>query len=211
MARVHKFFKDNYPDVAFFTTSMMYKSLKANPQRTDCYANDWYCPLTSVYDLELSDKLRAKGHQVWWYTCCGPKHPYANMATTEYPFIEGRLLAWMSYLYRADGFLYWHVNMWQNAKRFDDSICYQPDFGVLQVASMAGDGQFLYPGEKGPLPSIRFANIRDGSEDYDYLTMCGASSRGECGELIKSMTEYTRDPALLREMRRRVAKRIIGK
>ena len=211
MARVHKFFQDNYPDVAFFTTSMMYKSLKANPERTDCYANDWYCPLTSVYDLELSEKLRAKGHQVWWYTCCGPKHPYANMATTEYPFIEGRLLAWMSYLYKADGFLYWHVNMWQNAKRFDDSICYQPDFGVLQVASMAGDGQFLYPGEKGPLPSIRFANIRDGSEDYDYLTMCGASSRGECGELIKSMTEYTRDPALLREMRRRVAKRIIGK
>ena len=211
MARVHKFFKDNYPDVAFFTTSMMYKSLKANPERTDCYANDWYCPLTSVYDLELSDKLRAKGHQVWWYTCCGPKHPYANMATTEYPFIEGRLLAWMSYLYRADGFLYWHVNMWQNAKRFDESSCYQPDFGVLQVASMAGDGQFLYPGEKGPLPSIRFANIRDGSEDYDYLTMCGASSREECGKLIKSMTEYTRDPALLREMRRQIAKRITGK
>ena len=211
MARVHKLFKERYPDVAFFTTSMMYKSLKKDPTRTDCYANDWYCPLTSVYDLELSEKLRAKGHQVWWYTCCGPKHPYANMATTEYPFIEGRLLAWMSYLYKADGFLYWHVNMWQNAKRFDDSICYQPDFGVLQVASMAGDGQFLYPGEKGPLPSIRFANIRDGSEDYDYLAMCGASSRGECGELIKSMTEYTRDPALLREMRRRVAKRIIGK
>ena len=117
----------------------------------------------------------------------------------------------MSYLYKADGFLYWHVNMWQNAKRFDDSVCYQPDFGVLQVASMAGDGQFLYPGEKGPLPSIRFANIRDGSEDYDYLTMCGATSRDECRELIKSMTEYSRDPALLREMRRRIAKRIMGK
>ena len=68
---------------------MMYKSLKANPERTDCYANDWYCPLTSVYDLELSEKLRAKGHQVWWYTCCGPKHPYANMATTDVPMHSG--------------------------------------------------------------------------------------------------------------------------
>ena len=57
MARVHKFFKDNYPDVAFFTTSMMYKSLKKDPTRTDCYANDWYCPLTSVYDLELSESF----------------------------------------------------------------------------------------------------------------------------------------------------------
>ena len=82
---------------------------------------------------------------------------------------------------------------------------------MKKVASMAGDGQFLYPGEKGPLPSIRFANIRDGSEDYDYLTMCGATSRDECRELIKSMTEYSRDPALLREMRRRIAKRIMKK
>ncbi|MBP5672297.1 MAG: DUF4091 domain-containing protein [Victivallales bacterium] len=211
MARVHKLFKERYPDVAFFTTSKMYVDLKKDPTRTDCYANDWYCPLTSVYDMEFSDKLREKGHQVWWYTCCGPKHPYANMATTEYPFIEGRLLAWMSYLYKADGFLYWHVNMWQNAKRFDESNCYQPDFGVLQVVSMSGDGQFLYPGEKGPLPSIRFANIRDGSEDYDYLAMCGESSRAECSELIKSMTEYSRDSNQLREMRRRIAKRIIGK
>ncbi|MBQ2336247.1 MAG: hypothetical protein II381_08040, partial [Victivallales bacterium] len=31
MARVHKLFKERYPDVAFFTTSMMYKSLKKDP------------------------------------------------------------------------------------------------------------------------------------------------------------------------------------
>ena len=64
MARIHKMFKERYPDVAFFTTSQMYNSLKRNPKRTDCYANDWYCPQTRAYDLELSDKLREKGHQV---------------------------------------------------------------------------------------------------------------------------------------------------
>ena len=211
MERVHSLFKERYPDVAFFTTSQMYQDLKKNPQRTDCYANDWYCPLTSRYDMELSDTLRAKGHQVWWYTCCGPKHPYANFATTEYPFIEGRLLAWMSYLYKADGFLYWHVNCWKNEKRFDESTCYQLDFAVVSVLSMPGDGQLLYPGATEPLPSIRLANIRDGSEDYDYLTMCGASSREECGKLIKSMTEYSRNPTMLRLMRRQVADKITGK
>ncbi len=211
MDRIHKMFKERYPDVAFFTTSRMYQDLKKDPTRTDCYANDWYCPLTSKYDLGLSDTLRTKGHQVWWYTCCGPKHPYANFATTEYPFIEGRLLAWMSYLYKADGFLYWHVNCWKNAKRFDESTCYQADFVVVSVLSMPGDGQLLYPGATAPLPSIRLANIRDGSEDYDYLTMCGESSRKECAKLIKSMTDYSRNPALLRQMRHEVAKRIAGK
>ena len=211
MARIHKMFKERYPDVAFFTTSQMYNSLKRNPKRTDCYANDWYCPQTRAYDLELSDKLREKGHQVWWYTCCSPKHPFANIATTEYPFIEGRLLAWMGYLYRADGFLYWHVNWWQNARRFDETTCYQLDFTVASVKSMPGDGQLLYPGANQPLPSIRLANIRDGSEDYDYLTLCGASSREECSRLIKTLTDFSRDPALLRQMRRQIANKITQK
>ena len=45
-----------------------------DPTRTDCYANDWYCPLTTNYNDELSETLRKKGHQVWWYTC-GPGTP----------------------------------------------------------------------------------------------------------------------------------------
>jgi hypothetical protein len=129
----------------------------------------------------------------------------------EYPFIEGRLLAWMTYLYRADGFLYWHVNCWQNARRFDEATCYQPDFTVVVEKSMTGDGQLLYPGANQPLPSIRLANIRDGSEDYDYLTLCGTSSREECSRLITNLKEFSRDPALLRQMRRQVAGKIVGK
>ena len=76
---------------------------------------------------------------------------------------------------------------------------------------MPGDGQLLYPGAKEPLPSIRLANIRDGSEDYDYLTLCDESARDECGQLIKSLTDFSHNPLQLREMRRRVANKITQK
>ncbi len=205
MDSLHKKLKASYPEIAFMTTSRMYRSLLAKPDRTDCYANDWYCPVTREYDDALSARLRARGHQVWWYTCCGPQHPYANFASLEYPFIEGRLLAWMGYQHRVDGFLYWHVNLWRGSYRFDESVCFQPGFEASLIRNMSGDGQLLYPGVDGPLPSIRLANIRDGSEDYDYLTMAGERSRGLCDELAPSMTDFTRDPKKLREARRRLA------
>jgi hypothetical protein len=34
-----------------------------------------------------------------------------------------------------------------------------------------GDGMLIYPGKNGPLPSIRLKMIRDGLEDYEYLTL----------------------------------------
>lgn len=202
--RVHK----QFPDIAFMTTSMMYKDLVKNPERTDCYGNDWYCPLTQYFKPELTAKLQAKGHQVWWYTCCGPKYPYANFASIEYPFIEGRLIAWQTFQYNADGLLYWHVNYWKDSKRFDESTCFQADFKLPSVWGMSGDGVFIYPGQDRILPSIRLANLRDGSEDYDYLKLLGKKSLHYCQQLTKSMTEYTRNPQDIRTARRNIAKQL---
>ena len=205
MARVHKMLRERYRDLPFMTTAKLYESLKENPQRTDCFAADWYCPCSQHYDESLSAKLRRKGHQVWWYVYCAPKHPYANFASVEYPFVEGRMLAWQTYLYRADGLLYWHVNAWKNEYYFNDDSCYHGGFKSSLVDEMPGDGQLLYPGAKGPLPSIRLANVRDGSEDYDYLAMYGPKARDLCRQLSPAITRFSRDPARLRQVRNVIA------
>lgn len=205
MNRVRKMLHERYGDLPFMSTARIYQSLKKNPQRTDCLAADWFCPGTGNYVDSLSAKLRKMGHQVWWYVCCGPKYPYANFASVEYPFIEGRLLAWQTWQHKADGFLYWHVNAWTNECYFDEASCYQSAFKLNLIDEMPGDGQLLYPGANGPLPSIRLANVRDGSEDYDYLALYGKESRKMCRELSPVMTVFTRDPAKLRELRNRIA------
>ncbi|MCR5752089.1 MAG: hypothetical protein K6G91_09005 [Kiritimatiellae bacterium] len=38
---------------------------------------------------QVVNELRRRGKKVWWYVCCGPRCPYANFASLEYPFIEG--------------------------------------------------------------------------------------------------------------------------
>ncbi len=75
-------------------------------------AVDAWCPRTSGYDPEWAQAARARGKQVWWYICVGPRHPYANWFV-EYPAIETRLLMGaMAAKYRPDGFLYWYANNW---------------------------------------------------------------------------------------------------
>jgi hypothetical protein len=62
--------------------------------------------LTPSFDPEKAARARAAGKQVWWYICCAPHHPSANMFI-ECSAIEGRLLMGaMSAKYRPDGFLY---------------------------------------------------------------------------------------------------------
>ena len=200
-----------------FTTSAMFRLLAANPARKDCYGNDWYCPPTMFYKKDLAKTLRAKGHQVWWYTCCGPYYPYANFASLEYPFRDGRLLAWMSYYNEADGFLFWHTNNWyRGTKYLDETSSFQPDFKLFVIGGAAGDGQFLYPCKNGPVPSIRLANVRDGSEDYDYLKLLEKKAgKGRtmkiAGSLVPDVCNFVTDHKTILSVREKTATLISGK
>ncbi|MDR2687085.1 MAG: DUF4091 domain-containing protein, partial [Oscillospiraceae bacterium] len=74
----------------------------------------------------------------------------------------------------------------------------------------AGDGTWFYPGAavglKEPVPSLRLKNIADGMEDYDLLRMAEeAFGRDYCldkaGQLSKSLTRYTSNPAKVEAVR----------
>ncbi|MEW6358537.1 MAG: glycoside hydrolase domain-containing protein [Planctomycetota bacterium] len=208
-----KFLKERYPEVSTFTTAgYMYHKRGKMPADYQDYM-DWYCPLTPRYDPSLFDKLRALGKQVWWYVCCGPKYPYANFASMDYPAIEGRLLAWMTWGYKADGLLFWHVNLWNKNKIIEGSDPYLVDWKSSCVARMTGDGILAYPTPDGPVSSIRLENIRDGIEDYDCLSILADLKGREAAmryfdRLVKSMTEYSRDPAELYAARAAMADEI---
>ena len=215
--RLWKQIKADFPDIPVMTTAMMYTDMvqgKTNSAYT--ITTDWYCPLTSAYRTELSEKLRAMGKQIWWYTCCGPLYPFANMASLEYPPIEGRLLGWMTHLYRSDGLLFWHVNYWHGNPNLDEGDTYFPEWHTYSGLHMPGDGIFLYPGKEHVLSSIRLAQVRDGVEDYERLQLAAAKAGAAktdafSRELITDMKNYTRNPAALREVRSRLGDLIEGR
>ena len=206
-----KFLKDRYPEIETFTTAgyTYQRRAKVPPDYEDHI--DWYCPLTSLYRPELSEKLRKLGKETWWYVCCVPKYPYANWSM-DYPTIEGRLLSWMTFANNVDGLLFWHVNYWGENKIIDSGDTYL-DWNSACILNMTGDGTLTYPTPQGFAASIRLENIRDGIEDYDYLGLL-AEKKGRHAairyydNLIKSLKQYSRDPADLYNIRSQIAEQL---
>ena len=214
--------KRDFPEIPMMTTAKMYGDLAAGKTNSPyLVTTDWYCPTTKTYDMKTSQYLRSKGKKVLWYTCCGPRHPYANMASVEYPAVEGRLvLGAMTHLYRADGFLFWHVNNWKVPHTKPEGFIGEDDTYAANwlieqspiswpVTGCPGDGVFLYPGAAHVLPSIRLANVRDGEEDWEWLAIAAAKVGEErvdavAREIVQDLTHFTRDPAAIRNARHRI-------
>jgi hypothetical protein len=193
-----------------------------------------FCPLTPSFNPDLAAESRTAGHQVWWYICCGPHHPYPNMFV-EYPAIEGRLLMGaLTAKYRPDGFLYYQISIWNSQKPITSGPF--TDWDPRSWTTYHGDGSWTCVGPDGtPLPTIRLENFRDGLEDYAYHRLLEATiAKVEAGDrepgagtaertawlagakallevppaVAKSLTEYTSDPAAVYAWRERLAEAI---
>lgn len=219
--------KAEFPGVLVMTTTYDH----SYGQDTEIKAVDAWCPLTPRFDPAKAATARAAGKFVWWYICCGPHHPPANMFI-EYPAIEGRLLMGaMTAKYRPDGFLYYQISIW-NSRR---PIMSGPftDWDPRSWTSYHGDGSWTCAGPDGtPLPTIRLENFRDGLEDYAYFCLLEhlvrqfEAKRAELSaeqqawlteaqaalqvpeSLVKGIGEYSRDPALLYKYRNRLGELI---
>lgn len=218
--RAAEVFKQECPGVTVMTTTYDH-SFGTN---SVIKSMDAFCPLTPKYDRALADQVRAKGQQVWWYICCGPHHPFANMFV-EYPAIEGRvLMGAQTAKYRPDGFLYYQTSIWNSQKPITGGPF--TDWDPRSWTTYHGDGSWICVGPDGtPLPTIRLENFRDGLEDYAYARLLEkAISSVEAGpaadakwlerakaalsvpsSLCRSMTEYTSDPADVYRWRRQMA------
>jgi hypothetical protein len=187
---------------------------------------DYWCPLTPRMDVERAAQARAQGKQVWWYICCGPHHPYANMFV-EYPAIEGRvLMGAQTAKYRPDGFLYYQISIWNAQEPIEDGPF--TDWDPRSWTTYHGDGSWTCVGPGGtPLATVRLENFRDGLEDYAYVLALESAIR-DCeaqaartpteeqwlaeareaasvpAEVTASMTEYTQDPAAVYAWRDRI-------
>ena len=107
------------------------------------------------------------------------------------------------------GYLLWIVNKWYQPQ-MDEEDTYFPNYSTRNGNGMPGDGILMYPGKKSIWPSIKLANCRDAEEDYEYLKIAsellGEAASDEVSKtLVKSLTDFTRDPATIRAARRRLA------
>ena len=148
----------------------------------------WYCKTPfNKYDVgmlsetEIREK-QANGSTVWWYGCVTPSRPYPTYHIQD-DLMTARLVHWMQRDTGATGEIYWATTLWGVWGRTNAQVDYIIDIWnnpyTLWGHNVAGDGLLAYPGTVNdsyvgrnvPVPTIRLESIRDGFEDYEYLTM----------------------------------------
>ncbi|MBR6934700.1 MAG: DUF4091 domain-containing protein [Clostridia bacterium] len=151
---------------------------------------------------ERLSERRSMGEDVWTYVCWEPGEPYLNLYVNM-PGIRHRLIFWQNYMLNANGFLYWSSNYWTRIK--------DPWTDMNTVSNLSpnvfGDGSLIYNGDKvgvdGACPSLRLEIIRDGIDDYEYMTMLEEAgvNREELLDMVAhltpSLTEYTSDDYMI--------------
>jgi len=172
----------------------------------------WFANL-SHYDRDYAwQRQQTAGEEVWWYFLYGDGPPLPNPTTIDHAGIESRIIVWLAWIYRVDGFAYYSLTGWGDDPWNDP----RP-----QGTNQNGDGFMLYPPlEDGRLrPSIRLELLREAFEDYEYFVLAngGKPAAGETvavdttvGSAAGSLTGWLKDPAAFMEVRKQLGRYIAG-
>jgi hypothetical protein len=157
---------------------------------------------------EVRAKL-AKGDRVWSYTA-GVEPDGIPTWLLDYDPVHFRIPAWLNYSHGQTGLLYWTTAYWDN---------YDPWTNPSGNRWGNGDGSLFYPGDRvgapdAAVPSARLKAIRDGMEDYDYLTLLAeAGDPGLAHRLAVAVapawSAWSHDPNALASAREHAALRIV--
>ncbi len=138
------------------------------------------CPIfnhfTATDDLDLYAGKQDEGYTFTSYGAAA-FWPYGSRLIDDY-LITARDNFWSKFDYGLKGDLYWNVNAYCNFGTIHP-VGYGRITDFYTTAShdglTAGDGFLLYPGiiydSETPMPSLRLTALRDGIDDYTYLSM----------------------------------------
>ncbi len=172
------------------------------------------CPLSSLFSsksfVKEIDEARGYGNRIWWYVCSAPAEKYCNFLIYQDALCP-RILFWQQKDLDIEGFLYWETTYWAECGDPWTNPLTTPSTGMTSF----GDGSLFYPGEDGPISTLRLEAITDGVEDFEYLTiaeeMFGSEYvDGVIDQVTTSLTKYTRDPDVFGEVRRVLGMKIAG-
>ena len=189
----------------------------------------WIPEPSAQNDSWVQEALR-RGDRVWWYFCQlpihaeypGPIHANPGMVVDR-PAIDHRIIYWLAFQQNIEGVAYWAISSWPDG--WDAWPAESWPVNALSKFPYSGqhngNGFICYPGpDRLPWPSIRLKCIRDGLQDYDYLSILrergGPAPSPEIRRLLDIPPEvamglryYSKDPGALLQARRQLAEHIV--
>ena len=179
---------------------------------------DLWCPKAALFSdyiyteeqkarfAPIGERMRARkkaGDRLWWYVCCEPATPYANVHM-DLDLIEARVLFWQQAREEVDGFLYWSSTYWHNT---EDPLVSAPHY-LMGKIPVYGDGVLCYFKDGEPIPSIRLLAIAEGMRDFARLCALKQKDPALAEELLQKIAgrvdDFPRDKAAFSAARRRL-------
>lgn len=158
---------------------------------------------TPVAIISAARDFAAAGVPCWTYFCCGPRGRYVNRFV-DTPLPKLRMLGWLLYRLRAEGFLHWGYNYWykRQSQRLIDPF--------RELAAEAwpewayGDPFVVYPGPEGPLDSVRWEVFAASLGDYALLENAGVDPDDELLRPLKDYDDFPQSAAWIEQTRARL-------
>ncbi len=197
------------------------------------YISCW-CPNWELIDEEGIRNYQAAGDEVWWYGCALPSAPYPTYHTND-NLLSPRVVHWMQKDAGAEGELYWATTLFSYYQGGGNYVSRNPWASAETSEGLAGDGYLCFPGKEGDgivdrnmlVPTIRLEAIRDGLEDYEYLTLMETNLNTLIetynldittdalldtyyDALYKEINDYNHDDTTLQQMRQILAEDIMN-
>jgi hypothetical protein len=162
-------------------------------------------------------KAAREGTELWFYTVgIYQANSYPNK-TIDMPVMDNRIMHWLNYKYDLSGFLHWGWNQWTENP-------------YAEVGMHIGDGWHVYPVKEGVLNSLRWEQMRNGLQDYEYFWMLenkiealkdslGSSfkwidpkqrSKEIAGQVVMDLLNHTHDPQVLYQAKREVIEELLA-
>jgi hypothetical protein len=163
-----------------------------------------------LVDVPVPEISRAKqfvdeGVPCWTYFCCAPLGRYLNRLLST-PLAKARMAGWLFWRFQHLGFLHWGYNYWYRKQTRQLIDPFLTNDGAGWPTWQAGDPFVVYPGENGPIDSIRWEVFAESLEDYRLLQTLGVPPASLARE-FRDYDRFPRDPAWVRRRRRQLLAR----
>ncbi len=180
-------------------------------------AIDIWCPLFPEFDALGAARHQEHGETVWVYTalCQKDRTPWWHI---DYPLLNYRVPAWIAWRYRISGLLYWGgMAHWNEVDDpWSEAWTYHHPQSREKVYN--GEGTLVYParavGYDGIVPNLRLKALRDGIQDYEYLSILERLGLAEEARkivlpLASSWFKWNQDPVAYEKARVKLAEMIV--
>jgi hypothetical protein len=174
---------------------------------------DIWVPIWPMFEVATVKKRLSVGEEIWSYTALCQGHRDTPFWQLDFPTLNYRIPMWISWRFSITGLLYWSTTNWSSTQDvWTQPLTYGDQYNM--------EGSLLYPGAdagvQGFITSMRLKQIREGLEDYEYLTML-AQRRGRAvaeavvNRIARSWHDWDTNPRHLLDARAEIARLILAK